>query len=328
MAKYTESSSVPLSIAVFLATDTYDHNDDPTHVSATALLRPIRQLVLSSRVPADETAIDLLGLLPSRMGQAIHNGVESAWLNNYKNALTDLGYPPSLIERVVINPPPGTDLDRKIPIYLEQRASRSIGKFTVSGKFDFVGDGRVEDVKTTSVYTWINATHDSKYIWQGSIYRWLNPSLITKDYMAIQFIFTDWSKAKAMADPAYPPKRHMEKILMLKSPQETEAFVRQKLEQFDALKDAPEHQLPACTDEELWRSEPVFKYYKNPTKTQRSTKNFDQIQDARLRFIEDGSVGLIKEVPGQVTACKYCPAFSLCTQKDDLIASGDLVLHP
>jgi hypothetical protein len=81
-----------------------------------------------------------------------------------------------------------------------------------------------------------------------------------------------------------------------------------------------------CNDAELWRAEPVFKYYKNPEKTQRSTKNFETMQEARIRFIEDGSIGLIKEVPGQVTACKYCPAFPLCTQKDDLIASGDLVL--
>jgi hypothetical protein len=41
---------------------------------------------------------------------------------------------------------------------------------------------------------------------------------------------------------------------------------------------------------------------------------------------EDGNVGLVKEVPGQVTACKYCPAFSICSQKDALIAAGDLIL--
>jgi len=30
------------------------------------------------------------------------------------------------------------------------------------------------------------------------------------------------------------------------------------------------------------------------------------------------------EKPGTVNACKYCPAFSVCTQKDDLLARGEL----
>lgn len=81
-----------------------------------------------------------------------------------------------------------------------------------------------------------------------------------------------------------------------------------------------------CDDDELWRSEPVFKYYKNPAKTLRSTKNFELKQEAMLRFVEDGSVGVIREVPGQVTACKYCPAFAACSQKDALIKSGDLLM--
>jgi len=76
----------------------------------------------------------------------------------------------------------------------------------------------------------------------------------------------------------------------------------------------------------LWRSEPEFKYYKNPEKMSRSTKNFDSMKEARMRFIEDGSVGIIVERPGQVTACKYCSAFAICKQKDALIASGDLIL--
>jgi sigma54-dependent transcription regulator len=29
-----------------------------------------------------------------------------------------------------------------------------------------------------------------------------------------------------------------------------------------------------------------------------------------------------------VTACKYCPGFSLCSQKDLLIERGELNLHP
>ena len=326
MSKYANTPSVPLSLAVFLVTDNYDHDQDENTISATALIKPLRQIVLSARVPEDMTPVDLVNLVPSRMGSAIHDAIERSWKDNYSNALAILGYPKRVIEKIRINPKPEELTDGVIPIYMEQRAKKTVGKFTVTGKYDFIGDGRVEDFKSTSTYTATNNTNDEKYIWQGSIYRWLNPQIITKDEMAIQFIFTDWSKAKAMADPKYPQQRIQQRILPLKSIQETDAFVTRKLNQIEQYWDATEEQLPPCTDTDLWRSEPVFKYYKNPEKRARSTKNFDNRHDAQLRYIEDGSVGIVVEQPGQVTACKYCPAFAVCSQKDALIASGDLVL--
>ena len=326
MSKYANTSSVPLSLAVFLASDFYDHDQDENTISATALIKPLRQIVLSARVPEDMTPVDLVNLVPSRMGSAIHDAIERSWKDNYPNALASLGYPKRVIEKIRINPKPEELTDGVIPIYMEQRAKKTVGKFTVTGKYDFIGDGRVEDFKSTSTYTATNNTNDEKYIWQGSIYRWLNPQIITKDEMAIQFIFTDWSKAKAMADPKYPQQRIQQRILPLKSIQETDAFVTRKLNQIEQYWGATEEQLPPCTDTDLWRSEPVFKYYKNPEKRTRSTKNFDNRHDAQLRYIEDGSVGIVVEQPGQATACKYCPAFAMCSQKDALIASGDLVL--
>ena len=324
--KYANVSNVPLSLAVFLATDNYDYSDDDNTLSATALIKPLRQLVLSNRVNVDDAAADLIGMLQSRMGSAIHDAIERAWKENHVEALKILGYPSKIIERFRINPKPEEITPDIIPVYMEQRAKKKVGKYTISGKFDFVGDGRVEDFKSTSVFTAINNNNDEKYILQGSIYRWLNPQLITKDEMAIQFIFTDWSAARARSEANYPQQRTMQRILPLKSIQETDAFVRRKLTLLDQYWDAPEADIPHCTDEDLWRSAPVFKYYKNPTKMTRSTKNFDTQQEAFMRKAEDGNVGVVIEQPGQVTACKYCPAFSACKQKDTLIATGDLIL--
>ena len=327
MPKYGNVSAVPLSMAVFLACDNYDYNNDPHTISATSLIKPLRQLVLSARVPTEDAVVDLAQMVPSRMGSAIHDAIERAWKENHKTAMAVLGYPAKVIEKVLINPKKEDLFDGCIPIYLEQRAHRKVGKFTVSGKFDFVGDGRVEDFKSTSTYTAVNNTNDDKYILQGSIYRWLNPTIVTKDEMAIQFIFTDWNRAKAANDPKYPQNRIQQRVLGLKSLPETNAFIERKLSQIEAYWEAPEEELPLCSDEDLWRSEPVFKYYKNPEKTARSTKNFDTKQEAMLRYIEDGSKGIVKEVPGQVTACKYCAAFSVCSQKDQLIKSGDLLMN-
>lgn len=324
MSKFSGVSNVPLSVAVFLATDNYDHDD--TSISVTGLIKPLRQIILGSRVPMEDAAVDLVQMTASRMGTAIHDAIERAWLNNHRTAMKSLNFPDKIIERVLVNPQPNELFEGCFPVYLERRSKKQVGKYTVSGKFDFVGEGRLEDFKSTSVFSAINNNNDDKYILQGSIYRWLNPDIITQDKMAIQFIFTDWSAARARTETNYPQQRIQERVLPLKSVAETEQYVVSKLNQIDKHWDTTEEALPPCSDEDLWRSAPVFKYYKNPEKTARSTKNFDNIHDARLKLIEDGNVGMVKEVPGQVTACKYCSAFSICSQKDTLIANGDLIL--
>lgn len=325
-ARFANVSEVPLALAVFLASDYYDYSDDPTEISATTLLKPIRQIILPSRVPPGDGMVNLADMMNSRMGVAIHDAIEKAWMTNYVRAMQSIGLPQRVIDRVRINPKAEELTEDIIPIYLEQRLKRKIGKWTITGKFDFIGEGRVQDFKSTSTFTYTKQTNGEKYTQQGSIYRWLDSNLITQDEMDIHYIFTDWKPAMAKSDANYPPKRFLKQSFPLMSLAETEAFIRRKIALIEQYWDAPEEEIPQCDDAELWRSEPVFKYYKNPQKTARSTKNFDTRQEATLRYIEDGSVGLVKEVPGQVTACKYCPAFAVCSQKDQLVACGDLIL--
>lgn len=324
MRKYLNGSSVPLSMAVFLATDNYDHEDHT--ISATSLIKPIRQTILASRVPPEQQLVDITGLVKSRMGSAIHDAIEQSWLNNHIDSMIALGYPERLTKRVVVNPIPGELTEDCIPVYLEQRAYKEIEGFTVSGKFDFVGQGRVEDFKSTGVNTYINDNKTEDYQLQGSIYRWLNPDIITEDEMAIQFIFTDWMPGRAKQDPSYPNAPTQEKIIPLLSVAETESYIRSRLRELKKYENAPEELLPMCSDKELWRTKPTYKYYKNPDKRSRSTKNFDNKHDAYVRLAADGNVGVVVEKPGEVIACKYCPAFAICTQKDSLIQEGSLNL--
>lgn len=335
-ARFANVGEVPLALAVFLASDFYDHSDDPTEVSATALLKPLRQIILPSRIPAGEGLVRLADMMNSRMGTAIHSGIEKAWLENHVTAMQALGLPKRVIDRVIINPKRVEDiLPDHIPVYVEPpRFKRTIvvdGKtWTITGKTDFIGEGRVQDFKSTSVFTYQKQTGAVKYPQQGSIYRWLAPHIITEPTLDIHYIFTDWKSSMARSDPNYPSKRFHTQRYDLMSLNETEAFIRKKLQLIEAYWKAPEEEIPQCDDEELWRSEPVFKYYKNPANASkpgaRSTKNFDTKQDAYIRLSEDGNVGVVKEVPGSVMACKYCPAFAACSQKDALIRSGDLFM--
>jgi len=326
--RYTNVSDVPLSLAVFLASDFYDHNDDPHTISATSLLRPLRQLILPGRLPPGEGMLSLPDMMKNRIGSAVHDAIERSWLTNHKAALAALGYPSGLVKRIKINPDPADLVDGDIPIYLEQRLSRKVGKWTVTGKFDFIGEGRVQDFKTTSTWAYMSQANATKFTQQGSIYRWLDPKKITQDEMDIIHIFTDWKAGLVKTDPKYPTQAFKKQTFPLLSEQEVDAFIRNKLRLIETYMDAPEEEIPQCTDEDLWRSDPVFKYYKNGDITaKRSTKNFDTHQEAVIYMsTENGGKGAIKEVPGQVTACKYCPAFMACTQKDSFIASGDLVL--
>ena len=149
--------------------------------------------------------------------------------------------------------------------------------------------------------------------------------MITSNQMAIQYIFTDWSAVKAKSDPKYPQCRTVRQSFDLLPLKETESFIRNKLNLINQYINADETDIPECSDEDLWRSEPVYKYYRNPEKLTRSTKNFANKQDAYIHAATEG-VGIVIEKQGEVTACKYCSGFSLCNQKDRLVAKGELTL--
>lgn len=325
--KYSNPGNIALSMAVWLAQDSYDYVEKPNYISATSLLKSVRQLILTARINgAGEQRIDIASQIPNRMGTAFHDAIERAWKGNYKQSLESLGYPKRVIEAVRINPSLDELNDDIIPVWLEQRVEKEFKGWTIGGKFDMVLEYRLRDVKSTSTFTYMNKANDDKFRMQGSIYRWLNPERIRHDHMYIDYLFTDWSANMARANKDYPQQKILEYPILLKSVSETEQYVSSKLSALERYKDAPESELPECTEEELWRSEPVFKYYKNPNSMGRSTKNFDNQHDANLRLVEDGGVGIVVRVPGQVVACKYCAAYNSCRQKDKYLASGELII--
>lgn len=327
MQIYSHVSEVPLALAVFLATDNYDVDPRPNAISATTLMRPLRQIILSKRIPAAQAMTPLPDMAKNRMGAAIHDGIERAWLHNHKRAMQAMGYPDHIIERVVVNPSAAllAVLPDAIPVYLEQRLERRFGKWIVTGKFDFVAEGEVQDFKSTSVWTYQNQVNKNKYPLQLSIYRCLGPHLITSASGRIHYLFMDWSANKALADPqGYPRRPTLTQTFELMSPAEAERYILNKLALIDKYMDAPEDQIPDCDDEDLWRSDPVWKYYTDPTKTARSSKNFTDKPSAYAHWAEKGGKGIVKEIEGEVTACKYCSAYIACGQKDRLIAAGQL----
>ena len=325
MYKFTNKQQLSLPLAVFLVNDTYDYDSRDTAISTTAILRSIRSIVLSMQHDTLEKEVDIIDLAASKLGTAFHDACESAWKNPeaLKIALTAIGKE-DWQNRIKVNSSVLSKED--IPIYIEQRHEKQLGEYTITGKYDVVVNGRLSDYKSTSVYSVIFGSNDQKYVLQGSIYRWLSPDIITDDHMDIEFIFTDWSKAKALQQKDYPQNRVMTKAYPLMSLEATEQWLTAKLKEIHTYRSAEQETLPECTDEELWATPTVYKYYKNPSKLDRSTKNFDTLDAANARLTSEGSVGIVNEVKVQVKACTYCNALNVCNQAKQLIMQGRLLV--
>ena len=326
--KYTNKDNISLPLAVWLMHDSYDYDKRDNVISATSLLKPTRALTLIQQNKGLDKTVDVMNLVSARMGSAIHAIAEEAWIdrNNITRALETLGMS-NLDSKIIINPKKGSFYEENyIPVYVEQRHEKEVDDFIISGKYDLVVDGTVSDYKSTSVWTYIFDSNALKYTQQGSIYKWLAPDEITDTVIQIHYIFTDWSASQAARDPKYPQTRVITKEYPLWSIEQTDHFIKTKLKEFKECLDKSQIDLPECTKEELWESDTKYKYYKNPAKMARATKNYDTFDEAQIRLITDGRVGTVETVPGEVKACRYCEVSDICEQAQNLIQQGRLVL--
>lgn len=330
MTFITNNKGFGLSMAVWLAHDTYSNGQDlypdKAVISATKLLKGTRKIILESRVPPSDATTDVADRIAARLGHAVHDHIETTWREGYAAAMESLGYPQKTIEKIRINP---TDEELSQnpsikPVYLEQRFFRPIvvdgEEFIISGQVDQIILGELNDTKTTSVYSHIKGSKKEDYVNQGSLYRWLAPDKITEDIIRIQHVFTDWQRSQVGVQQGYPEDRVHEAVYSLKSLEETEAFVVAKIREILANMDLPENQIVPCSEADLWLTEPQFKYYANPAKAAekgRSTKNFDNRAAAQHYMATKGKgKGVIIETPRQAKACGYCPGAALCSQKE------------
>ena len=332
MRKFTNNSNIPLAVAAFLASNTYSFKPNAKRLSATDFTKSVRQITLRNRVNSGELvdeAQDLVTQVKSKNGTAVHDAIERVWTTPHirENALTALGYPVQIIGRICVNPSDQYLMEHPdaIPVYMEIRKEMEVHGYTISGQFDFVAENGLTDFKTTGTWKFKDlAKADIDYQIQGSIYKVLNPDIITNEHMTIVFWFTDWMENRTKTDPLYPKAPIVPHKVQLMSKEETFRFIENHIAEIERCKDLPEDLLPDCNAKQLWQSDPTYKYYKNPTKRSRSTANFDNFYDAQTRFVKDGAVGVVITVPGKAKACNYCPAYEACTQKDRLIAEGIL----
>lgn len=311
----TNEKNHPLPLAVWTAMDNYDYDERENTISTTTLLKPIRQIVLARQNKDNLKIMDVDNLIAVSMGSALHDSVEQAWKNKDKavEAMVSLGISDHQATKIYDD------------IQFEERLEKEVGNWIVTGKYDMVTQGMIADIKSSSVYGYMLGSSDWQYKMQMSIYRWLDPKLITEDIGMNLYIFTDWSKMKALQDRQYPQARIQTKEHVLETVDKVDKFVKNKLSLIDKyIKEPDQSKIPECTSEELWQTPTKYAYYKNGNTSGRATKLFDDYKEATLYQIKQGGIGVIEERQGKVKACQYCSVANLCDQRKKLEAFGQL----
>lgn len=322
MKKITNIHNIDLPLAVWLLQDGYNSGAKEAPpgelISVTTLMKPTRQLILQRKVDQSQEQMDVSNMIAARMGHGLHDSIERAWTEgNWQLAMRKLSYPQKVIDKIKINPADGSLEKDDIPIYLERRGFKEHRGLVVTGQMDFLIGQAYRDFKSTSTFAWTSGSKDQDYILQGSMYRWIMPDLIKDDLMRIEFIFTDWQKFMAKANPKYPQVKVAHREYPLMSLIETEEWVDNKIDHILANAKKSQDKMVQCSDKELWRQDDTYKYYADPAKAKlggKCTKKFDNYADAELHKILKGKGAIIK-VFGEVKACEYCPAFPVCEQR-------------
>lgn len=325
MISYQNEFGAALPLAIWLATDEYMYAKSATEISTTTLMKSPRYIIASKREMYPELweehlrpILDVNAIPPdiqdktaSRIGVAIHDSIEKAIINNYENALKLLGYPDNIIKRVLVNPKDKDIKKDSIVIYTEQRMYRDydyqLVPYTISGQFDLVIDGELHDYKSTKTYVYEKGLNREKYILQGSIYRWLNPELITGDHITINFVFKDFRNNSNYIEN-YPSAQCISERYPLMSLKETEAYIHNKIKTLEKYWKEPLNHIPCCTEQELFSAGSTFKYFKTGYEEgKRATKNFKTLAEAsKYKAIKGNHQGEIIEFKGKPFTCPYC----------------------
>lgn len=325
----TNKHNLPTPMAVALAYDNYDYIDIPNYYSATTIIKSIRKIIMTDRAKKATSGpvlqLDVSDLTASSLGTAFHDRAESIFYDKqkYSRVLAKLGWSEEDINRIRVNPEEPVPAGY-IPVYVERRVIGKLGKFHIGAKYDYIWDGDLADYKTCSVYSFGKPDKEEEWRLQGSINRWLNQDKVKHDHVTINMLFKDFSpnKAAQAKKGTYPPSNPHTIQIPLMTPRETKEYLQNKCQQLEYYANAPDGDIPLCSQQDLWQSAPKFRYYAKGVVTPRATRVFDSVTEAIKYQSEKNGAGIIVESPGEVKACNYCAGRTVCEQYTSLVTGG------
>ena len=155
----------------------------------------------------------------------------------------------------------------KLPGDTEERLFAWAHNRKISGKYDRIENGRLNDYKVTSVWTVVYESRYEDWIDQLSIYRWLywvNKGIKLDDTGVIIAILRDWTKRdlEKTKTGKYPKFPIVEIPLKLYPITMTQLLVENKVEAIMAAEKLKDEELPECNKEERWWNEKKQEFMK------------------------------------------------------------------
>ncbi len=304
----TNKHRLPAPIAAWLEKDSYDYDKRKNARSASTLIKSPKKAKLSRLTVIDpniHATWDVIDMLASRRGTAIHDSIEKATIQ----LITE-----------------GADIIQELRLEFELEVDGII--YIVTGKFDAVEDTVPTDWKTESTYSWGDKVKLRDRIHQLSIYAWLchrNGISCSATLGRVVSIFQDWSRVAAKAAEGNPEKYPAQPIMPIRIPLMSRLAIEDWMRgQIRTERDMTDPNSVMCTREELWLKEAVWGYY-GKAENKRASKNFTgptAVMDANIWKQSKGGTGILKEKPQKAKACNYCLGRFNCNQFEILKSQG------
>lgn len=312
----TNKFNLPFEAVVELIHINSNH-DSSLDLSASGMTRTVKQIIFEYRYPELALARDVMDTLTlaGAQGNARHMWAEDAWQNpaTVKAAMNLCGVNDSAVERIRINPEKvetGT-----IPVFIEHSFTpKVVNGMTVGGTADLIFNGMIEDYKTVSPWTRKYSSTIQGYVMQMSVYRWLNPDLVTSAQGKLNFRYPKWDErdTKMNGYPKFP----VESIIYDLYPVEVvQDFVEKQTKLILESIDKPDDALPPCPSQRLEQNKvwKIFTEYDQYAQGKASRRTVYSLDEA-LIAMKSIKTGVLLEITGKPSLCKFCAFTTVCSQ--------------
>jgi hypothetical protein len=273
----TNNQGLPRALVEAVKRDTHKGAD----YSASALTKSPRALWLERR-HGDEITKDASEMVWALFGSAVHAVLERA---DNEHRLT------------------------------EEYLTAEIAGKTLSGTCDLYDDGIISDWKTTSVwsYIYLDRARMDEYESQLNAYAYLFRKYgFAVDGLQIVMLFRDWQASKAKYDPSYPQSQVQPLSIKLWTKQEQEAYIIERVRNYESYQNTPDGNLPLCSPEYRWAKPSKWALMKDGRKS--AVKLYDTEAEAQAATTGDRKMS-VQERPGeQWKRCEYCNGRDFCNQ--------------
>jgi hypothetical protein len=267
--------------APFVNMATREYTYTPKRYSATSLLKPIREILLTRR-HNDEIEQDCADMIWMLFGQAVH----------------------AILEK---NADAGDIAEKKFAIELGNG-------YTISGIIDYFESSTktVIDYKTASAWKVIYGDF-SDWERQGLIYAWLMAKS-GGEVNEVKFyaLLKDWSKTESKRKADYP-KQPVYLYKFTPTPEklrEIENYIYEKIADLILCEPLPDSELPLCPAVDRWNDGDKYAVMKNGRKT--AVRVLDSLAEAEDYKAANGG-DYIETRPGVDRKCAdYCACCAFC----------------